>query len=97
MVKYDVIIIGAGITGLSTAYHLKSQAKDLKVAILEKASTFAQGNSGKSAAAYRDLFTSDINRKISGSSIAFYRHVQNDLKYNIGMRSNGYLFMMDGK
>ncbi|MCL5804062.1 MAG: FAD-binding oxidoreductase [Candidatus Thermoplasmatota archaeon] len=96
MAKYDVIIIGAGITGLSTAFHLKSQAKDLKIAVLEKAPTFAQGNTGKSAAAYRDLFTSDINRKISGSSIAFYRHLQNDVKYNVGMRSNGYLFLMDG-
>jgi len=37
---YDVIVIGAGLAGLSAAYNLKIKKKDLKILILE-----GQGNS----------------------------------------------------
>jgi cation diffusion facilitator CzcD-associated flavoprotein CzcO len=35
-VKYDVLVIGAGIVGLSTAYQIKEKKPDLKILILEK-------------------------------------------------------------
>ncbi|MGC8515288.1 MAG: NAD(P)/FAD-dependent oxidoreductase [Thermoplasmata archaeon] len=97
MPEYDIVIIGAGITGLAAGYHLKKEKPDLNIAIIDKNRSFAQGNTAKSAAGYRDLFTSQLNRKISGSSIAFYRHVQQDLKIDLGMHLNGYLFLMDDK
>ena len=37
MEKYDVIIVGAGIAGINTAYQLKKKQKDLKILMLEKA------------------------------------------------------------
>ena len=97
MPQYDIVIIGAGITGLASGYHLKKEKPDLNIAIIDKNRSFAQGNTAKSAAGYRDLFTSQINRKISGSSIAFYKHVQEALKIDLGMHLNGYLFLMDNK
>lgn len=45
---YDVVIIGAGITGLSTAYWLEKEDPNLKVAIVEK-SRVAFGASGRNA------------------------------------------------
>ncbi|EQD36966.1 FAD dependent oxidoreductase, partial [mine drainage metagenome] len=93
----DVAIIGAGITGLASAYHIKREKPDLRVSIIDRNSSYAQGNTAKSVAGYRDLFTSDINRKISGSSIAFYKNVQQDLHFDLGMHFNGYLFLMDRK
>ena len=97
MPQYDIVIIGAGITGLASGYHLKREKPDLNIAIIDKNKSFAQGNTAKSAAGYRDLFTSKVNRKVSGSSIAFYKHVQQDLKIDLGMHHNGYLFLMDKK
>ncbi|MEZ5007934.1 MAG: L-2-hydroxyglutarate oxidase [Chitinophagales bacterium] len=44
--KYDVIIIGAGIVGLSTAYNLLQQSPNIKLLILEKESTVAAHQSG---------------------------------------------------
>lgn len=41
MMKYDVIIVGAGPAGLFCAYELISKNKDLKVAILDKGSKVA--------------------------------------------------------
>jgi L-2-hydroxyglutarate oxidase len=44
--KIDFIIIGAGIVGLSTAYHLKKQNPGLKVVVLEKESKIALHQTG---------------------------------------------------
>jgi glycine/D-amino acid oxidase-like deaminating enzyme len=93
MKKYDIIIIGAGITGLASAYHIKKMDENLKIAVLEKKLAFCQGNTSKSAAAFRNLFSSDVNRKITQSTIEFYKHVQMDEGIDLGMHFNGYLFL----
>ncbi len=51
----DVAIIGGGYTGLSTAYHLKSAAPGLDVAVLE-AETTGFGASGRNAGFVMTLF-----------------------------------------
>lgn len=95
MEKFDVVVVGAGITGLSSAYHIKRENPDMRVALLERKSTFAQGgNTGRSAAGFRDVFSSEMNRKLASSSISFYRHVQEDLHHDIGMKFTGYLFLL---
>ena len=45
---FDVVIVGAGITGLSTAYWLEKEDPSLKVAIVEK-NRVAFGASGRNA------------------------------------------------
>lgn len=47
-IKYDVLIVGAGIAGLSTAYWLEKKDPTLKIAIIEKHS-LAFGASGRNA------------------------------------------------
>lgn len=44
--KIDIIIIGGGIVGLSTAYHLKKQNADLNVIVLEKENDLAIHQTG---------------------------------------------------
>ncbi len=97
MYRYDVIVVGAGITGLASAYHIKKMNGSLKVAVLDKKGAFCQGNTAKSAAAFRNMFSSEVNRKITQSTIEFYRHVQNDLGIDLGMHFNGYLFLGEQK
>ncbi len=93
---YDVIIVGAGIIGLSSAYYIKMRDSSLRILVVDKQPTYAQGNTGRSAAGFRDLFTSDINFNLSHSSIAFYRHV-NENELDIGMKFVGYLFLLPEK
>lgn len=95
MERYDLIVIGAGITGLASAYHIKRENRDLRVGILDRAPTYAQGNTAKSDAAFRDTFTSELNFKLSSTSIGFYRYIQEELGYNLGMHFNGYMFLLD--
>ena len=52
--KYDVIIIGAGVLGLSAAYHLSMRKKS--VLVLEKEILFGQHASGKNAGMFRQLY-----------------------------------------
>lgn len=95
--RFDVVIIGAGIVGLTSAYHLKKNNPDLKVAVLDRAPTYAQGNTARSAAGFRDMFSSDLNFELSNSSISFYRHVQEELGFDLGMKFVGYLFLLNEK
>jgi glycine/D-amino acid oxidase-like deaminating enzyme len=95
MPGHDVIVVGAGITGLASAYHIKRNNPDMSVCLVEKEKTYAQGNTGRSAAGFRDTFTSEMNYILSSSSIEFYKHVQNKLGFNLGMDSCGYLFLLE--
>ncbi|ABZ83410.1 fad dependent oxidoreductase [Heliomicrobium modesticaldum Ice1] len=49
MDKYDIVIIGAGIIGLSIAFELKKRDSSLALAILEKESQVAQHSSGRNS------------------------------------------------
>ncbi|MEM3667411.1 MAG: FAD-binding oxidoreductase [Thermoproteota archaeon] len=96
-VEWDVVIIGAGLMGLSSAYYIKKHNLNKSVLVLEREKTYAQGNSGMSVAGFRDMFSTEINFKLAKSSIKFYRHVQHDLNYDIGMKYVGYLFLMSSR
>jgi glycine/D-amino acid oxidase-like deaminating enzyme len=91
--RYDVAIIGAGIVGLTSAYHIKKNNPDVNIVVIDKAPTYAQGNTARSAAGFRDMFSSDMNFNLSNSTIGFYRHVQEDLGFDMGMQFVGYLFL----
>lgn len=95
MTDCDVLVVGAGIVGLSTAYHLKSQHPELNVLVIDKLGAAGQGSTAKSAAAFRCLFASRTNFALADSSAEFYRHVQDDLKFDLKLRWAGYLWFFD--
>jgi len=92
--KYDTIVVGAGIVGLSSAYHIISEDPSAKVLVIEKALSAGQGDSGKSAAGVRTVFTSGVNRLLAETSIDFYSHLQNDLKIPVNLDLIGYLWLL---
>lgn len=95
MNQHSVLIVGAGIIGLSTGYHLKVRNPDLAVMIVDRLGASGQGSTAKSAAAFRCLFASRTNFALADSSAEFYKHVQNDLKMNLKLRWSGYLWFFD--
>jgi glycine/D-amino acid oxidase-like deaminating enzyme len=91
----DVVVVGAGILGLSTAFHLKSRNPKLDVLVVDRLGAAGQGSTAKSAAAFRCLFYSHTNFAIADSSAEFYKHVQDDLHVDLKLKWAGYLWMFD--
>ena len=92
---YDVVIVGAGIFGMATAYHLKKENKELEILVVDKAAQAGAGNTAQSAAMYRDTFSSEVNLLLSSTTRDFFKHVQNDLKVDLSLRNITYLWLMD--
>jgi glycine/D-amino acid oxidase-like deaminating enzyme len=95
--RFDVVVIGAGVIGLSSAYHMKSENTDLRIIVLDETGAAGQGDTAKSAGAFRNVFTSDVNRLLAGSSIDFYGHIQKDLGFNLDLKYSGYLWLLADK
>lgn len=92
--KLDVVVVGAGIVGLSCAYHILAQDPACKLAIVEKAPSCGQGDTAKTVAGVRNTFTSEVNRLLAETSIDFYKHVQDDLKVDLHLEFVGYLWLL---
>ena len=91
--KYDVIIIGAGIIGLASSYHILRKNPDLDILMVDMLG-WGEGNTSKSAAAFRNTFSSKTNQLLTDSSIDFYLHIQNDIRFDIGLKKIGYLWLL---
>jgi len=62
---YDVIIVGGGIMGSSTAYHLIRSDNELKIGVIEMDPTYAQASSTLSMANIRIQFGLKENVQIA--------------------------------
>ncbi len=92
---YDVVIVGAGIFGMATAYHLKKENAQLSMLVVDKAAQAGAGNTAQSAAMYRDTFSSEVNLLLSSTTRDFFKYVQNDLEIDLSLRDITYLWLMD--
>jgi len=89
----QVIVLGAGILGLAGAYHILRIRPHLRLAVVDRLPGPGRGNTARSAAAYRDLFSSPLNRVLSQGAIAFYERVQQDTT-SLGLQRLGYLWLL---
>ncbi len=92
MADYDVLVIGAGILGLSTAHHIKTANPPLKMLVVDRNVAAGLGSTVNSAAAFRSFFSSKSNFELADSSIEFYRHLQEHAGVDLKMRWCGYLW-----
>jgi len=80
---YDAVIVGAGISGLSTAYWLQKEDPSLKIAIVEK-SRLAFGASGRNAGFITCGSVEHFNRMINKHGLegatAIWRFAQENLR-----------------
>ncbi len=91
--QYDIIIVGAGILGATSAYHLIKNNPSKKILVVERYGGAANGNTGRSNAMFRNTFTSKDNQLLSDASIDSYLSLQ-DSGTDIGIRLSGYLWLL---
>ena len=92
---FDYIVVGSGIIGLSTGYHILRLSPGSSVLVLDRNPGPGMGDTARSAAMFRVFFSSRTNLLLARSSVDFYDHVQRDLGFDLGMRYVGYLFLVD--
>jgi len=95
--KYDGLVIGAGLTGLAVAYHIKKRRPQDNILVIDMKSAAGQGDTAKSGMMFRTFFHSKHNLLLADTSINFYEHVQRNLGFNLDMEYIGYLFLFSYK
>jgi len=89
--SYDAIVVGAGISGAATAYHLrKAGAKTLLIERGEPAS----GGTGKSAAIIRQSYSTPLLVRLARASITMFENAKTELGQDAGFVQAGYCFVV---
>ncbi|WP_421912541.1 sarcosine oxidase subunit beta [Mesorhizobium sp.] len=87
---YDVIIIGGGGHGLSTAYYLAKEHGITNVAVLEKG-WLGSGNVGRNTTAVRSNYLLPANTRFYEHSMKLWENLSHDLNYNVMFSQRGCL------
>jgi sarcosine oxidase subunit beta len=87
----DVAIIGGGIMGASTAYHLACRGCT-NVVILEK-DLLAQASTGLSVGGIRQQFSHPANIRLSQEAVRVFERFEERFGVNVEFRQVGYLFL----
>ncbi len=91
--RADVVIIGGGVMGASTAYHLAARGCR-EVVLLEKQPFFGQGATGKCAGGIRYQFSTEINVRLSQASLPMLIAFEEEIGQDIDLNLCGYLFLL---
>jgi sarcosine oxidase subunit beta len=89
----DVVVIGGGVMGASTAYHLALRGQK-NVVLLEKGEFFGQEATGKCAGGVRYQFSTEINVRLSLQSLPMLERFKDETGQEINFRKCGYLFVL---
>ena len=92
MNKTNIVIIGAGISGLSIAYHLAKQGEK-DIVVLDKG-YFTNGATGRCGAGVRQQWATKQNCLLAKKSMEFFEKAHNILEYDdLELKQEGYLIV----
>lgn len=94
----DIIIVGGGVMGSSTAYSLRKVGFEGKIVVFEKDPIYEYSSTSRSAGGIRQLYTTEINIQISRYSLQVYKNFPTTMAMDgeaaeINFRQRGYLFL----
>jgi sarcosine oxidase, subunit beta len=96
MQSFDVVIIGGGCMGASTAYHLTKLGIS-NIVIVERETQLATGSTGRNAGGVRHQFSDPANIALSKESIALMAHFEEEVGAKIDFWQDGYLFVLSSE
>ena len=88
--SYDVVIIGGGAHGLSTAYELAAKHGVKSVAVLDKAYIGA-GGSGRNTTILRANYKTPEGIAFYRESLKIYQQLSQELDFNMLLSTHGHL------
>ncbi|MBT58484.1 MAG: sarcosine oxidase subunit beta family protein [Gammaproteobacteria bacterium] len=80
--EYDVVIVGAGLHGLATAYYLAKNHAVGNIAVLDKG-WLGGGNAGRNTTIVRSNYMMPGNRQFYEHSLRLWEELSHDLNYNV--------------
>ncbi len=90
--KAEIVVIGAGIMGLSIAYHLARRGVT-DVLVVDRG-YLCGGASGRNGGGVRAQWSSEANVRLMQESIRMCRDFASEMKINVWFRQGGYLFLV---
>ena len=97
--RYDVLIIGGGVTGCATALFLaREPGFDGTILVVERDPTYEHAPSAKATGGFRQQFSTPENIRIGLFGAHFLKHLDAYLSVDgetpdVGFRENGYLLL----
>ena len=88
----DVVVIGGGAIGASTAFHLAQTG--LTDVVLVERDALGAGSTSKSAGGIRLQFADELNVRIMLRSMPIFEEFEQRFGVDIGLRQTGYLFLI---
>jgi sarcosine oxidase subunit beta len=88
--RYDVVIVGAGSHGLSTAYYLAKNHGITNVAVLDK-SYIGSGAAGRNTTIIRANYRTPQGAEFYSASVKLYEGLGADLDFNLLFSQQGHL------
>ncbi|HEY7659977.1 MAG TPA: FAD-dependent oxidoreductase [Actinomycetota bacterium] len=88
--RYDVVIVGGGVNGLSLAYHLAEHHGIRDVAVLER-SYIGSGASGRNTQVLRANYNTPETVPLYRESLRMYRTLSQELDFNVLFTNQGEL------
>ena len=95
MKHYDVVIVGGGIVGSSTAYYLRKNGFKGTIAVVEKDTTYKHAATTLSWGGIRGQFSTPENILLSGFTLRLIRGLKQEFgaEADISFREQGYLVL----
>lgn len=91
--EYRTVIVGAGIIGLYTAYHL-ARAGAGPILMVDRG-FLSSGASGRNGGGVRQQWETRATIRLAVESVAAYRRFPREFGYNPWFRQSGYLFLAE--
>ncbi|MDE3088095.1 MAG: FAD-binding oxidoreductase [Chloroflexota bacterium] len=89
----DIVIIGGGCMGASTAYYL-AQRGAKNIVLLEREKFLGMGSTGRNAGGARYQFSTEVNIRLSMFSLDVISHFEEQFGISASYRPIGYLFLL---
>ena len=89
---YDAIVIGGGVIGASTAFHL-AKAGVGRIALVERR-TICSGNTRKSGAIVRMHYSNDPEARLALASLPYFQHWSELVGGTCGFRPTGFAILV---
>ncbi len=90
---YDIVIVGAGLHGLATAYYLAKNHGLKNIAVVEKG-WLGGGNAGRNTTIVRSNYMMPGNRQFYEHSLELWEELSHELNYNVMFSQRSHVSLL---